>query len=91
MKNQKLTREEILEAEKFKDDRKQSRKKGFKLAKERDRNWAQLQPRLGSARMVVMRWGQDDDLFQLIIKNSGQPDCTIVLGADEFRKWLRWV
>lgn len=92
MRKTNLAPEEIAELDETK--RKDFRKGGFELMKVRDRRYAKLRARYGSARDVVMRWehNSDDHLFELQITPYGSKETTkVVLDAEEFQKFLRWV
>lgn len=96
MRKGKLTSDEVLAAEKAKDDRVQSRKQGFKKMEERDAGIAILREYYHGGR-VRMRWDIDNNPnhanhFMLEIP-GGRDERTvaIVLDAEEFRKSLRWV
>lgn len=83
MRRSKLTEDEILKAEKAKDDRQHSRAKGFSKMKERDAGVAQLSngmymlwpPRAPEGKFVLKRPCEQGEIFD----------------AEEFRRNLRWV
>lgn len=89
-----LTAEEVLAAEKAVDDRKQSRNRGFSMMKVRDRGAADLKDYAGHSQ-VRIEWAYNRHvdamgLFKLVIDRGGNRN-EIILDAEEFRKWLRWV
>lgn len=93
----KLTHEEILKAEKAKDDRIQSRNKGFSKMRERDAGEARLD------NGVLMYWPvpeyeAPDTGIHVYPRRVPEGKFVLELGdesylfdAEEFRKWLRWV
>jgi hypothetical protein len=98
MKRSKLTAEEIFKAEKAKDDRVESRKRGFSKMEERDASYRKLRNYKGGE--VVMQWHIPDERREEGIAYSGVPEGmfilksekeTLVFDAEEFRKALRWV
>lgn len=92
MRTSKLTAEEVVQAERSKDERVHSRAKGFAKMKERDAGVARL------TNGVVMHWGQQDGAFALTIPSYHEPGRSreveprmVVFDAEEFRRSLRWV
>lgn len=87
-----LTGDEILEAERTADKRRQDRNNGFSLMKERDRGFAKLRPYYSSASEVIMHWGVDDsNLFKLEIRPYKGKTIEVILDAEEVRKQIRWI
>ncbi len=86
MRKSKLEEDEVLKAEKAKDDRKQSRSLGFSKMRERDQKHARIRD-LKQGKEVWLHWGFNNKDFMLEIKGGH----TIVVDAEEFRRWLRWV
>ena len=94
MRQSNLTADQIFEAEKAADDRKQTRKSGFAMAEVRDKGWQRLD------NGTVIAWPVDVELNpgearQFIPEGhftihtpKGE---SLLFNADEFRKWLRWV
>lgn len=99
MKQSKLSGEEILAAEKAKDDRKQSRGRGFAKMDERDSGGAVLRD-YNAGGPVLIYWHVPPErredgvayqhvpegMFSLKVDNK-----IIAFDAEEFRRWLRWV
>lgn len=85
-----MKQDEILEAEKTADARKQNRKKGFEKAKERDAGHGVIRDYNGKAREIHMLWGTGGK-FKLDIDLYGGQSVELVLDAEQFRKLLRWV
>lgn len=98
----KLTQEEILEAEKASEDRKQSRKLGFEKMYERDQVMKHLSAasRINNAD-IRMLWHVDPELVKLPVgglwPNIAEDkfmlkidDKEYYFDLDEFRRWLRW-
>lgn len=94
MRRGNLSHEEIIKAEKAKDDRQRSRAKGFSKMRERDAGWGKLRDYArGSG--VIMLWGFDhhadnSGVFKLVI-DDGTREIEVVLNAEEIRRYLRWV
>lgn len=78
----KLTSDEILEAEKAKDERVKSRNRGYSKMKERDQGWQRLH--CTNARAVLL-WGVQEDRFALDIEGK-----KYIFDTEDFRKALRW-
>lgn len=89
MRHPKITTEEILEAEKSKDDRQRSRVKGFDKMKERDAGFGRLRDYQGKAQEIYLLWGYEGK-FKLDIRLYGGETVELVLDAEEFRRYLRW-
>lgn len=96
----KLTTDEILKAEKAKEDRKAHRAAGFEKMKERDAGYALILDRGSDTSIVQMLWGgslseeaDNAGLFALEISpnkhNSNK--IKLLINAEELRKHLRWV
>lgn len=90
MRKSKQTADEIFAAEEAAEKRKQSRKGGFELMKERDSGVGLLKDYGGKASEVWMLWGADDK-FKLDIRLYGNKSLELVFDGEEFRRWLRWV
>ncbi len=97
MRRGKLTSDEVLKAERARDDRLRSRKKGFSKMHERDAGMAVLD------NGVVMHWPVVEPEFPdkgihtyprripegtFVLEIEGQ---NYLFNAEEFRKCLRWV
>ena len=93
MQKSKLTAEEILTAEKAKDDRVQSRKRGFAKMSERDRGWM----RLSNDSLIIWHATPPEHLTENEFwAHPNIPEGMFLLDgkvydAEEFRKALRWV
>lgn len=97
MRKSSLTQDEILEAEKAKENRKQKRAGGLGLAKARDAGSHEL------SNGVTIKWHVPRPVFPddgIYVYPAEVPDGKFVLTLDgknelfdgeEFRKWLRWV
>lgn len=98
MRRSKVSAEEILKAEKAKDDRQRSRKNGYSMMSQRDAGWSRLRDYNGG-RSVVMQWHTDRELepgeiranipdgkFTLLVNGE-----LVAFDAEEFRRSLRWV
>ncbi len=97
MRTAKLSEEDILRAEKAKDDRKRSRRRGYAKMEERDAGTARIRNYNGSE--VRMLWHIPEDRREEGLCYSGVSDGMFILefagkklvfDAEEFRKWLRW-
>lgn len=86
MNTSKTTADEIEAAEKAKDERTQSRRRGFDKMKERDQNYAFIRD-YNTSSPILVRWGEYPGKFIIGAKNR-QKD--LVFDAEELRKWLRW-
>ncbi len=106
MKKTKLTHEEILEAEKFQDNRKRTRAIGFQKMHERDQAVATL------SNGAQMLWHVDKELnrqvgtmfingktVEIVTYPPNIPEDsfglvidgkTHIFNTEEFRRWLRW-
>lgn len=99
MTKTKLTTDEIIEAEKAKSDRVESRKRGHAKMKERDQGWVRL------SNGVLMEWsipgGWSEEIGGISVSIGNHiPEGNFLLkmgketklfDAEEFRRWLRWV
>lgn len=99
MRKGKLTSDEILAAEKAKDDRVQSRKQGFAKMKERDAGWARFSNGVIMRWHVPSSWSEEIHGVRTLTGNHIPEGCFILkvgkqeemFDAEEFRKSLRWV
>lgn len=98
MRHAKVDAEEILKAEKAKDDRQRSRKNGYSMMSQRDAAYARLRNFNGGD--VIMQWHVPKEQREDGLGYSGVPDGMfslkigkelVVFDAEEFRKYLRWV
>ena len=93
MRKEKLTSDEILEAEKAKDDRLESRSRGYKKMSERDRGWARLSNGV-SILWATAREAEPGEALRRIPEGMFVLDVKgkeTLFDGEEFRKWLRWV
>lgn len=98
MRRAKLDADEIIAAEKAKDERQQSRKRGFSKMRERDASHARIRNLAGQD--VIMQWNIPDENRDEGVAYLNIPDGlfalkvgkeTAVFDAEEFRRSLRWV
>lgn len=98
MRSSKLSAEEILKAEKAKDDRKRSRGRGFSKMRERDSGHALLSNGAWISWNIPGEWSDEVNGISTFTGNNVPPGMFLLqignekklFDAEEFRKWLRW-
>lgn len=93
MRKSRLTADEIEATERAADERKYRRGMGFDLMSVRDRGWADI----GNG--MIMEWPVDRTPADYEARSVVPPNHfilrtnkeTLMLNADDFRKYLRWV